>query len=1185
MRVLSVLGGLAVATMLFAQGDRGVITGTVADPGGAVVPNAAIVAVNEENGEQFKVVTTPTGNYTLTQLPAGVYDVSVEVPGFNKFIQKGIRVFVAETARVDVTMKVGAATDSVTVMADAALLKTESAEQSSTIAVETLNDLPINFGAGGNSSAAGVRNALTLVALVPTGVFSGYSSVNLNGAPQNSFNIQIEGMQANNSRLAIRQDQVQPSVESLQEVSVLTSNFAPEYGQVAGGFFNYVVKSGNNQVHGSLFEYLVNEDLGAGIPFTSSGVGGHLLRPPNRRDDFGGNVGGPVWIPKLYNGRNKTFFFFSYEEFYQSQGVTGLSNVPTAAMRNGDFSGSLTGKSLGSTPTGAAILENTIYDPTSFTTTASGQVVTDPFPNNQIPQSRFDRVALKIQALLPLPTGPGVLNNWAQSYTALTKEYIPSLKIDQSFNNQGKLSFYWSQYKGPHYNGLDGLPVPITQQRFIQTLTSTYRLNYDQPLTPTWLVHLGVGYLDHYNTDCGLPAVENYDPVAGLGLVGAVYGKGFPAISGLNSTNGGGMALGIGSVNCQPIEVYKPTAVASSSLSRGNHTFKVGGDWRIDALTSGTSGAYGSYSFSGAQTGLPYTQGQTIGGSTVGLPYASFLLGLVNTASVSNPALPQTRKASWAGYLQDNWKVTRKLTLDYGLRYDLQGAGDEFHHRVSAFSASIPNPSAGGLLGATVYEGSSPGACNCIFTKPYPYAFGPRFGVAYQIAPKTVLRGGFGVTYAQTGGGQATNQATLGAGGWNTLAFSNPTYGSPASLLKNGLTYNLSDLFNSTLNAGVRPQPGQIQSPSAEIDHNAGRPPRVMQWNVSLQREVTKDLLIEAAYVGNRGVWLEQDTQENLNALTPARLATFGLDITNAANRTLLTSTVASAAVVAAGFKAPYAGFPTTQTLAQALRPYPQFSTISVVGAALGRSWFDSLQMKLTKRLSHGLDVQSNFVWLKNEGSANNNDISNLPTQKAITSNEQPFALVVALNYQLPVVSSNRFLRAVIRDWTLSTIVKYSTGLPIPTPASTNNLSSLLFQTATVNRVPGVPLFLQDLNCHCIDPYQNLVLNPAAWAQPAAGQFGTAAPYYNDFRYERRPSEQASLGRIFRIREKMSLQIRAEFFNIFNRTYINNPVATNPLATTTHNAAGQLTGGFGYINPGTVEDNPRSGQIVARFRF
>src|ERR1035438_3301501 len=209
MRVLSVLGGLAVATMLFAQGDRGVITGTVADPGGAVVPNAAIVAVNEENGEQFKVVTTPTGNYTLTQLPAGVYDVSVEVPGFNKFIQKGIRVFVAETARVDVTMKVGAATDSVTVMADAALLKTESAEQSSTIAVETLNDLPINCGAGGNSSAAGVRNALTLVALVPTGVFSGYSSVNLNGAPQNSFNIQIEGMQANNSRLAIRQDQVQ----------------------------------------------------------------------------------------------------------------------------------------------------------------------------------------------------------------------------------------------------------------------------------------------------------------------------------------------------------------------------------------------------------------------------------------------------------------------------------------------------------------------------------------------------------------------------------------------------------------------------------------------------------------------------------------------------------------------------------------------------------------------------------------------------------------------------------------------------------------------------------------------------------------------------------------------------------------------------------------------------------------
>lgn len=1191
-----------------AQSDRGTITGTVLDPAVAVIPNANVTARNIETGAVYASVSTSTGNYTLEQLPAGSYELTVEAQGFNKFIQRGIRVFVGGTERIDVTLQVGGATESVTVQADASLLKTETAEQSTTIGVEKLDELPLNFGLNGNNASANIRNPYTFITLVPSATFNSYQSsagiaLRLNGSVPNSFQVRVEGQEANNNRLMIRQDQLQPSVEALQEVSVQASNFSAEYGQVAGGMFNLTTKSGTNQFHGSLFEYFVNEDLGAGIPFTDSGHG-HLLRPPNRRNDFGGSIGGPVWIPKLYNGRNRTFFFFTLEEFHQRQVTAGLlQTVPTAAMRNGDFSGALTGKTLGTDPLGRPILENMIYDPASFQT-ISGQVITNPFPGNIIPPSRFDPVALKIQSLIPAPTRSGALNNWDQGFTADTTERIPSVKIDENFGAR-KLSFFYSRYSGPHYNGSDGLPVPITRVRYIETLSYTTRLNYDQPITPTLLVHAGVGFIRHPNPDFSIPEVLNYDPVAGLGLKGALFGKGFPVITGLSSATGGGMSLPMGA-NGGPIWLDKPTAVLSASLVHGSHTYKIGGDWRIDALTTKSfTGEFGTYNFSNAQTGLPYLQGQTVGGGNVGLPYASFLMGLVNNASIANPVDPQTRKPSWSLFIQDNWKVNRKLTLDYGLRWDYQGNGDEIHQRVSEFSPTLANPSAGGLPGATIYEGSGPGTCNCAFTSSYPYAIGPRIGGAYQLLPSTVLRAGWGITYSETGYGQANILTNTGAGGWNTLNFSNPTFGAPALQLSNGLSYSLSDLYSVQLNPGIRPSPGQLDSPPALIDPNAGRPGRISQWNISLQRQVTNDLLVEAAYVGNRGAWLIRgqpvspslgDTYLNLNAITPQRLLAFGLDINNASDRTLLTSTLSSPAVQARGFKAPYAGYPMSATLAQSLRPFPQFGNITLQGAPLGNNWYDSLQIKATKRVSHGLDVLASFVWQKeldnNEGYFNNPFDRSL--QKTFSSFSQPKAMVVAYTYRLPAVGPSRWVQLLVKDWTLSGNLKYASGTPIPVPIAQNNLNSLLFITnaspvgagaTTANRVPGQPLFLKDLNCHCIDPNKDFVLNPAAWSQPAPGQFGASAPFYNDYRYARTPSEQMGLGRIFTIREGVTLRIRAEFFNVFNRTYLNQPVSTNAQQTPTRNQQGLANGGFGFVSPGGVLFPQRNGQLVARFQF
>jgi hypothetical protein len=1189
-RSLLVVSPVLLTFAAFAQSDRGTITGTVSDAAGAVVPNAAVTAINSETGVQSRTVTTSTGNYTLASLPSGVYDISVEVTGFKKYIRTGVRVQVAETERVDANLEVGSASESVTVTAEAPLLKTEDAEQSETFSGDRLNSLPINFGIGGGA----IRNPLGFVELAPGASINGWNDIKVNGAPNNSFRIIFEGQDSTSDLNPRVSDESQPSMESIQEFTLQTSNFAPEFGQVIGGLFNFTARSGTNQFHGSAYGYSTNEDLGAGQPFTDSGHG-HLVRPPNRQNDFGGTIGGPVWIPKVYNGHDRTFFFFGYEMYRKHQGNDLLGTVPTAPMRTGDFSSILTGKVLGMDPLGRSILENSIYDPMTGRP-VNGATVTDPFPNNVIPANRLDPVALKIQALIPQPTGAGNVNNYEEKFTTSKIQAIPTIKIDQNFNEKSHLSGYYSSQRTDKDNSQDGFPDPITARRAQFIRSNTVRLNYDHTISPTILLHLGAGYARYHNPDTAPPSITGYD-VSVLGLKTAA-GPGFPHITGIgnnsfggvNELNGGGNA--IGPVNENLYVDNKPTGVASVSVTRGSHSFKAGGEWRLDTFTNlNYLGTAGSYGFSNAQTALPSTQGQNLNGGAVGFGYASFLMGQVNTASVSNAQDPQYRKMGWAGFLQDTWRVSRKLTVTYGLRYDYQPAPHELYHRQGEFAAAVPNPSAGGLPGATIYDGHGPGRCNCDFTTTYPYALGPRVGGAYQLDPKTVLRAGWGISY-----GQAPNFNYIGASsgtGFNTLNFSNATYGASALQLSNGLSYDPNALYVASYNPGIQPAPGTINSPAAAVDRNGGRPPRTNQWNVGLQREITTDLVVEAAYVGNRGVWEQANGLVSLNALTAQRIAGFGLNVNNPTDYALLASPLSSPQAMAAGFTAPYAGYGLGNTVAQRLRPYPQFGNIGIQWAPLGDSWYDALQIKVTKRFSHGLDFTANYTHSKNLATAEDQDGTTIPTNdvfnrrlnKTLSRNDQPDIFVLGINYQIPGWKKNSFTREILGGWTLGGIFRYASGTPIQVPTANNNLNSVFFQGTFVNRVPGQPLFLKDLNCHCIDPTKDLVLNPAAWSQPGPGQFGSAAAYYSDYRYARRPDEQMSLGRVFRIKERMNLQVRVELFNVFNRTYLNNPSNGNAQATTSYNSNGLLSSGFGYINNGSVFAAPRTGQLVARIQF
>jgi hypothetical protein len=527
--------------------------------------------------------------------------------------------------------------------------------------------------------------------------------------------------------------------------------------------------------------------------------------------------------------------------------------------------------------------------------------------------------------------------------------------------------------------------------------------------------------------------------------------------------------------------------------------------------------------------------------------------------------------------------------LDYGVRWDYQQPPSYEFDRRSAFSPTIPNPAAGGLLGATVYEGYGPGRCNCSFASTYPFAIGPRLGLAYQITAKTVFRAAWGIAYGSSPAlGQVTGRSD--GIGWNTINFTTSSYGEPAMLLRNGLQYSPAALTAVNYNAGFSPQPGQLNSPTGPlIDNNAGRPPRVTQWNIGIQREITKNLVVETAYVGNRGAWLQAPSLVNLNAITSARLAAVGLNINNAADRTLLTSPLNSALAASRGFnKLPYVGYPATATVAQSLRPFPQFGTLTDQWAPLGHSWYDALQSKLTKRYTSGLDITAAFTWQKQLASGSEtgvNDVFNRQIDKYLAANSQPFWLQVAVRYEVPGWRASRLTRAATKGWVFSLIERHASGLPILAPLANNSLSSDLFETTYADRVPGVSPFLVDPNCHCFDPNKQFVLNPKAWTDPPAGTFGTAAAYYNDYRWSRQVDEQVDFGRKFQIREKMSLALRVEFFNALNRTKLNAPTSTNALATQTVNSLGAPTSGFGYDNSTSLFGQPRSGQVVVRFEF
>ncbi len=1231
MKKTSLFAGLLLcfASLGFGQTSLATVTGTISDPTGAVVANAPVSLKNVDNGQVYAAASTDTGNYTVTQLPIGDYDLTVMSPGFKAYTHTKFHLAAGQTMREDIALQVGQSTESVTVTAESSLLQTETSELVHNVTLSQLDNLPVMQVAATND---GVRDLFSASRTLPGiqycnsgAACSAVVIAVVNGTPSNSLQTRLDGatMNPTSARLQGATMETQPSVDSIQEVAIQTSNFAPEFGTSGGAVVNLVTKSGTNQYHGTGYDYVVNEVFNAGQPYTllPGAEQTEHVRNKARQHDYGFTFGGPVRLPKVYNGTNKTFFFFSFEQYRQKNINNSLPDtVPIPAYRTGDFSNLITAENRLVTtaagaykdPLGRTIPSGTIFDPA----TDAGGGVRNPFPNNQIPVTRFDPVAVKILALVPNPLGPNAAQvgaNYLAPFDQSRVSNIPSFKLDQNVGSKLHFSVYLQRTNTSTprtATAADDLPNNITGSAISGNAARTVRLNVDHTVTPRLLLHYTAGWND---SDFLLQS-QNYpfDALKTLGIPGQTASRTFPIVNTLVSTNTaeGGLST-IGGSFDQHFWERRPSFNTSASYVRGSHTYKIGFEIRQEKFPNfNFSGSAGTYTTSSNWTTQTSLQGTTVANGFAGFGLASFELGGLSAATINAPFTAMTYRYESAVYLQDSWKVTRKLTLDYGLRWDYGTYQPEQFGRYSDFSATTPNPAASGRLGAQIFEAT----CNCHFAHNYPYSIGPRLGAAYQINSKTVIRGGVGVVYGQT-----TN-ATGGTGSTAASA-STPGFGQIVGLLQNGIPSNVVASFpNFSPNAG-QPVGAVVLAPTLQ-DPNAGRPMRLLQWSATLQREMGRNLVVEAGYVANLGAWEDAGTSLSaLNALNPSTLHGLGFnDFTSATESALLTTTISSLSaaqkqtLAARGITfLPYANFPATQTVRQSLLNFPQYTgLLNPAGAPLGKNWYDGLQTKITKRFSRGLSLNANYTYAKTLVLTSTPDPFNRDLGKNLGPFDLPHQFRLAAQYEVPRIHSelpvlkSKAVSYALSGWNMGWALNYqSAGLVgLPTSAGSTPISNFLgYGPGPAQLIPGMSPWSVDwtdysgthhtdplnINCHCFDPTKTVVLNPAAFTNVPNGQFAANEASLRYFRGQRQPGENANFGRTFRIKERASLNVRVEFTNVFNRTQLPAITLGNFSAAATKFTSGPNTGlysgGYGTINPTAGTLNQRTGLLVARFSF
>jgi hypothetical protein len=1136
------IGAFSMPNSTFAQIGGGAISGTVTDPTGAVVPAATVKAKNVASGVETTRQTTDAGLYVISPLPPGEYSVTVSITGFQTVVHEKIIVDALGTVTVNVTLNVGSVSESITVENAPSQLNATDARLGTTIRNELYTRLPLAMGTAvaGSGIGQGPRNPGAFIYLLP-GVTEGNRWGQVNGAQGFSKEVYIEGVPITDP---IQQGEGRTvalalSVESVEQFQVETSGTGVEFqGQ---GSENYTIKSGGNGFHGSGFEYLRNDKVNARGTYPA-------LRPIERQNEFGFTIGGPILKEKL-------FFFGSYDGWrYRVTSPSQFVSIPSLKMRVGDFSE----------------FAAPIYDPLSTVCNAgvctrtqfsdpSRATANNPLGLNIIPLNRISSISNVYQSLLPSPTSSGIQNNYLGQVPVGYDNNSVNLKIDYNITETQRLSGLFTRGKrsqsGPYRETSTAvpqtaLPLPYTNTRLVDEIAKVFQLKH------VWsagnLINVASFSYNHFFVPI-TNATSADGWAARSGLQGLPPGDASDAF--LEATFAGPNApAGWRGTDSRDFEDNNKNFTFQDSVvwTTGKHSFKFGGQYQNvkDYVKTEDTGSYFIANFSNVQTaGFAPNSSTTV--ATEGNAYASYLLGALSSATVLEntviDTVAQFSSISW--WAADDYKATKKLTVNLGLRHDIWFPYTERDDFFSFMDPTVPNPLVGGRLGALRFGGDhAPDAISCNCDTPintYYGALGPRVGFAYAFDDKTTIRGGYGIMYARRGavGGREGARNGTGLTGINASAILNPpptaTF-NPAFYWQNGIpTYAKGPIYDETYQAGFIPGPnGTISGGAVTYGDPDSKPPQYQNWNVSVQRALTPSMVFTAAYVGSKGIRLAGAPRGIWsNQIDPKYLV-----LGNLLNQTATPARVAEAAAIIPGIALPYANF--SGSIAQMLRPFPQYNSIADVYGNDGQSNYHALQTSLQHRLWRGLTFNLNYTFSKALGTINGARTAYLQ-EKALSTTDQPHVFNAFYSYELPFGkdrmfdTGNKVINAIVGGWTLSGLTRYATGTPLSVTATCTLPFAVTTCYARINPNFTGPIRINgDYGSgNVLGPAagQTKYIDPAAFLSPAAFTYGDAAPTAPfGLRNPSLVNQDLSISRKFKITERWGIEAGIDGFNIFN---------------------------------------------------
>jgi hypothetical protein len=1161
---IAALIAFAISIPALAQmAGTGSIQGVISDPSGAPIPNATVSATNVATGVKTTRQTTNAGYYVLAPLMPGSYTVTVTAPGFAQLTRQNVVVDALAQVGLNLSLQIGATSQEVTVTAAPPQLDSSDASEGQTVRNEIYDALPLEMG---NAP----RDPTAFTGLLPGVSYSsasGNTAGNVLGAQDHSQEIYVEGLPTTNPSAEgeSRTLALGISVEAVDQFQLESAGTSVMYqGQ---GASNYVLKSGTNEFHGAAYEYLRNTDFDARGFFAAT-------TPLEHQNEFGFNIGGPI-------KKNKIFFFANYDGFRFTQGTQpALTSIPTTDERNGNFS---------------ALLASgiRIYDPGSTTCTTGGVCSRAAFPGNIIPSNRLSPISQYFQSFLPPTINNNLQNNYLESEPVGYHDNSTTDKVD--FDLDQRNSFYILFSHGHRsqttpYRG-NTLPLPYADTRLVDEYPTTALAKYTFVATPSLVNELTYGLSRFAVPITNATISGNYPIKAGLkGLPPGEAASAFPEIS----WTGPESPAGWRGTNSRAFNDVQNTYTLQDNVqwTRGKHSliFGVQMQWLQANEKEHTYGSLATWNFTNNITAGFDSSGTLLTGQ--GNAYASYLLGDVYSAFIDQDSVVATggRYHDFSWWAQDNYKISPKLTLNLGLRHDIWSPYVEVYNRESWFNPNIANPAIFNYPGILQFAGYGPDSCHCRTNINTDYLnFGPRLGLAYSVTDRTVIRAGYSIMYTHRGavGGRAGGRYGTDFVGYSaTPTFTGVNLYSPAFNWDSGVPpYAPPPFFDPTYGTGF--YNGITTAPSLNYGDPVigGRPPRYQNWNFSIEQSLTPNLMIELAYVGSnghdlggggRGIYSDQ--------INPAYLA-----LGNLLQQSVTPSLIAKANAIIPGIHLPYPNF--SGSLAQMLRPWPQYGGINDLYGDVGNSNYNSLQVNAIQQFSHGLTFHANLTWAKAFDDTASNMISNQSqgtlqtayywkSEKALTQ-LPAVAVNVFATYQLPFGTGRQFfanrgiVSRIISDWQISGIGTYRSGLPIGT-----------IMTSSCN-VPDAGSCFANFNPNFSGPVRiggpwgsgNLLgsntttfLNAAAFMAPPPFTYGNT-PRVGAFGITN-PSTyniDMNLRRNFSLAEHIKLILQADAFNIFNL------VNFSPPSTNINSSS------FGKIT--SQANAPRVLQLSARVQF